>query len=124
MFEGFVTSSAGAQGLFQIMPATGAEVAKWINWPPDYSNADLARPFISMRLGSRYMAQQISTFEGNLYGLAAYNGGPGNAYQWKLSSGDDEDLFFEVIDIEETRQYVQQIFEFYHIYGKLYNSQN
>lgn len=124
MFEGFVTSSAGAQGLFQIMPATGAEVAKWINWPPDYSNADLARPFISMRLGSRYMAQQISIFEGNLYGLAAYNGGPGNAYQWKLSSGDDEDLFFEVIDIEETRQYVQQIFEFYHIYGKLYNSQN
>ncbi len=120
MFEGFVRSSAGARGLLQIMPATGAEVAGWMSWPPDFTPDDLYRPMVSIRLGARYLARQTKDYGGTLFGLAAYNAGPGNAYLWQQLSGDDPDLFFEVIDIEETRQYIQQISEFYHIYQRMY----
>jgi len=40
-YEGFIGSSAGAIGLMQIMPSTGAERATLLNWPEDYSIADL-----------------------------------------------------------------------------------
>jgi soluble lytic murein transglycosylase len=122
MFEGFVYSSAGARGLLQIMPDTGAEIAGWIGWPVDFTADDLYRPNVSIRLGARYLSRQSEEYGGALFGLAAYNAGPGNAYFWKQLSGDDPDLFFEVIDIEETRQYIQQICEFYHIYQRLYDT--
>lgn len=120
MFEGFVRSSAGARGLMQIMPATGSEIADWMSWPPDFTPEDLYRPNISIRLGARYLARQINDYGGTIFGLAAYNAGPGNAYNWKQLSGDDPDLFLEVIDLQETRDYILQISEFYHIYQRMY----
>ena len=123
MFEGFVRSSAGARGLMQIMLATGTEIANWMSWPPGFTPEDLYRPNINIRLGARYLARQINDYGGAIFGLAAYNAGPGNAYNWKQLSGDDPDLFFEVIDIEETRTYIQQISEFYHIYQRMYEVQ-
>lgn len=122
MFEGFVISSAGARGLMQIMPATGTEIAAGMSWPPNFTTDDLYRPNISIRLGAHYLARQIKDYEGALFGLAAYNAGPGNAYTWYQLSGEDQDLFFEIIDIEETRLYIQQISEFYHIYQRLYGT--
>ncbi len=122
MFEGFVISSAGARGLMQIMPATGTEIAAGMSWPPDFTSDDLYRPNISIRLGAHYLTRQINDYDGALFGLAAYNAGPGNAYTWYQLSGDDQDLFFEIIDIEETRQYILQISEFYHIYQRLYGT--
>ncbi|NMB90450.1 MAG: transglycosylase SLT domain-containing protein, partial [Chloroflexi bacterium] len=81
LFEGFAQSSAGARGLMQIMPATGQEIASEMQWPPSYSSQDLYRAVVNVPLGIHYLARQLDYFNSDIYAaLAAYNGGPGNAY--------------------------------------------
>jgi len=122
LFEGFIRSSAGARGLMQIMPDTGAEVAYRIGWPAAYTNDDLYRPLVSLRLGADYLAYQRDIFGGDvMVALAAYNGGPGNAYAWSGLAGGDPDLLVEVIRFEETRNYLKGIYEIFTIYRRLYN---
>ena len=52
---------------------------------------------------------------------SAYNGGPGNANRWLKQTPDDPDLFIELIDYAETRDYVRSIYEIFNIYRRLYN---
>lgn len=121
-FEGFVRSSAGARGLMQIIPSTGQDVAQQLGWPEDYSDEDLYRPMVSVVLGSNYLAKWRDHFDGNLYAaLAAYNGGPGNAIEWLEISGDDPDLFLEVVRFGETRDYIRSIYEIFNLYRRIYD---
>jgi soluble lytic murein transglycosylase len=123
LFEGFVRSSAGARGLMQIIPATGASISSQIGWPIDYVADDLYRPDVSIRFGTHYMASNLAYLDGDLYAaLAAYNGGPGNAKAWRDLSGGDPDLFLEVVRFEETRNYIRNIYEIYVIYRRLYGN--
>jgi soluble lytic murein transglycosylase len=123
MFEGFIHSSAGARGLMQIIPSTGATIAGQLGWPPNYSDEDLYRPDVSVRLGTHYLATNRELFDMDLYAaLAAYNSGPGNAVIWKEIAGDDPDLFLEVVRFEETRNYIRNIYEIYSIYKRLYGT--
>jgi len=122
LFEGFVNSSAGARGLMQIIPATGAEVAANLGWPENYSAADLTRPVVNLTLGMDYLDRQRKLFDGDLYAaLAAYNGGPGNAQAWKQLAADDPDLFLEIIRFAETRDYLRRIYENFSIYRLIYD---
>ncbi len=122
LFESFVRSSAAASGLMQIMPATGADIAKNLGWPPDFTTADLNRPLVNVTLGMDYLDTQRNLFDGNLFAaLAAYNGGPGNANEWLKLAGNDPDLFLEVIRYAETRDYVRSIYEIFNIYRRLYD---
>ncbi len=122
LFEGFVRSNAGARGLMQIIPSTGASIARSINWPVGFEDDDLYRPNVSVRLGTQYMASNRDSLDGDLYAaLAAYNGGPGNASVWKDLAGDDQDLFLEVVRFQETRNYIRLIYEIYNIYRRLYS---
>ncbi len=119
-FETFVVSSAGARGLMQIMPATGQELAERYGYP-DFQVEDLHNPLINIRLGAKYLANQRDYFGGDLYlALAAYNGGPGNAYSWSQLSDGDPDLFLEVIRFEETQRYIRSIAELMNIYRLIY----
>ncbi len=121
LFEGFVRSSAGANGLMQIMPATGEGIVQDLGWPENYSQEDLVRPLVNLHLGVDYLDEQRRLFDGDLYAaLAAYNSGPGNAMVWKELSHDDPDLFLEVIRYPETRDYVRKIYEIFAIYRWLY----
>jgi len=121
-FEGFVRSTAGARGLMQIVPATGQEIANEMDWPPNYSADDLYRPLISVRLGADYLAKWRDHLDGDLYAaLAAYNGGPGNAIQWKEMSNNDPDLFLELVRFEETRNYIRGIYEIFNLYRRFYD---
>ncbi len=52
--------------------------------------------------------------------LAAYNAGPGNTAQWIELANDDPDLFYEVIRFEETRNYIEHVYEFSKMYERLY----
>jgi soluble lytic murein transglycosylase-like protein len=94
LFEGFIDSSVGAQGLMQIMPTTAESIVNRLAWPPNYTSVDLYRPLVSLRLGLDYLAQQRDQFGSGtpadlFVALAAYNGGPGNAAIWKeLAQGD------------------------------------
>jgi soluble lytic murein transglycosylase len=121
LFEGYVSSSAGARGLMQIIPSTGAALASSLGWPPDYTDLDLYRPVVSVTYGGHYLMNNRNLFNGDLYAaLAAYNGGPGNADIWLQMAGGDQDLFVEVIRYQETRDYIRSIYENFVIYRSLY----
>ncbi|MCL4562868.1 MAG: tetratricopeptide repeat protein [Chloroflexi bacterium] len=122
LFDGYARSSAGARGLMQIVPSTGASIAANMAWPANYTDNDLYRPIVSARLGIHYLSQQVSYFDGDMFAaLAAYNAGPGNAAAWNELAGGDPDLFLEVVRIQETRDYIMHIYEVYSIYRWLFN---
>jgi soluble lytic murein transglycosylase len=122
LFEGFVTSHAGARGLMQIIPSTGQEQANRVGWPAEYTSDDLYRPVVSVKLGADYLKRQLNFLRGDIYAaLAAYNGGPGNSAAWKALAPDDPDLFLEVIRFEETRNYIRAIYEVFNIYRRIYD---
>jgi soluble lytic murein transglycosylase len=122
LFESFVQSHASAQGLMQIIPSTGEEIAQELGWPDNYTQRDLYRPIVNIRFGAAYLAKQLDFFNGDLYAaLAAYNGGPGNSLQWKNISNNDPDLFVEIIRFPETQDYVRRIYEIFSIYRRLYD---
>jgi len=123
LFEGFIQSGAGARGLMQIIPTTGGQIVSQLGWPINYDEKDLYRPDVSVTFGTHYLANNRKLLDGNLYAaLAAYNGGPGNALEWKRLSGEDPDLFLETVRFEETRNYIRNIFEIYVIYKRLYGT--
>lgn len=123
LFEGFVNSNAGARGLMQIVPSTGAQIASQIGWPLNYVEDDLYRPLVSIKFGAHYLANNRNYLNQDLYAmLAAYNGGPGNASAWQELSGNDPDLYLESVRFEETRNYIRHIYEIYVIYKRLYGT--
>jgi len=122
LFEGFVHSTAGARGIMQIIPTTGANLAQTLRWPRLYEDDDLYRPYVSVRLGAYYLDSSRDLFDGDMYAaLAAYNAGPGNASIWKELAGDDPDLFLEVIRFRETQDYIRYIYEIYNTYKAIYS---
>lgn len=122
LFEGFVSSTAGAHGLMQIIPDTGQQIASELSWPPAYEQSDLYRPIVSVRFGSYYLSKNRDLLDGNWYAaLAAYNAGPGNAIAWRDLAGTDPDLLLEVVRFEETRNYIRFIYEIFSTYRTLYS---
>lgn len=108
-FDPRAGSSAGALGLTQVIPPTGREVVAALGWQ-GFDPSWLFRPHISIAVGGAYLASQLERFEGNLYhALAAYNGGPGTAVAARDRSGDDVDLFVELLPYAETRSYVRRV---------------
>jgi len=121
LYEGFATSFAAAQGLMQVIPATGYEINSKLNWPPNYQNSDLYRPYVNVRYGVWYLSWVMGLVEGQPYAaLAGYNGGPGNAMEWLGISGKDIDLFVQTVRFDETKLYVERIYEQYSVYRYLY----
>lgn len=121
LFENFATSAAGAQGLSQLLPETGASVAQQLN-RPDYKTGDLYRPAVGIAFGAYYLDQQLDTFGGNVAAaLAAYNAGPGHAARWYGRGSEDFDTFLETVDFAETQRYLKQIYIAHNIYRFLYS---
>jgi soluble lytic murein transglycosylase len=113
--------SSYAIGLMQITPDTGQFIADNLGWPPNYTSDDLLRPMINIGMGASYLMDQRLRFNGDLFTvLAAYNAGPNTAPIWREFSGQDSDLFLEVIRFEETRNYIIGIYEAYKMYQGLY----
>lgn len=109
-----LTSSAGAIGVAQVMPATGPIAAKYAGIPWDPVKFKTDKDY-NMRLGRAYMDAQVSTFGSVQLGLAAYNAGPGAVQKWLRKYGDPRrgeisiDEFVAKIPYTETREYVQKI---------------
>lgn len=121
LFDPTAGSSAGAQGLAQIMPATGEWIAEQLGEP--FQEADLLRPHVSIRYGAFYLAKQLELFGGDvLAALAAYNAGPGNALAWARRAGSDPDLFYEAVSFQETKTYLGLVLWNYHQYRALYSA--
>jgi soluble lytic murein transglycosylase len=121
LFQSFATSFAAAQGLMQIIPSTGQDIANQLNWP-DYQNSDVYRPYVNVHFGTYYLRWVMDNFvdQVDYAALAGYNGGPGNAQTWLGISGPDIDRFVQTVTFDETRRYVTRIYEQYNVYRYLY----
>jgi soluble lytic murein transglycosylase len=74
-FNSSARSHRGAQGLMQIMPATGA----WLADKKDIPRGKLTDPGHNLKLGITYLKHLESEFNGNkMFALVAYNWGPGH----------------------------------------------
>ncbi|MBN1426908.1 MAG: tetratricopeptide repeat protein [Anaerolineae bacterium] len=121
-FEGFATSSASAQGLMQIWPPTGEDIAENLAWP-NYRPSDLQRPYVSVAFGTWLLRDELDRFDEDIYTtLAAYNAGTGRAAEWQTASAGDPDLYVEVITLAEPQAYIRRIYEHYAAYRALYGS--
>jgi soluble lytic murein transglycosylase len=119
-FEPGVASSAGAQGLMQVMPGTAAGIARQMAWP-GYDDHMAYWPYVNVAFGAFYVREWLSHFDGSVFAaLAAYNAGPGNAGAWWELAPKDDDLFAGLININETRVYVQVVWQNYEFYRRLY----
>jgi soluble lytic murein transglycosylase len=120
LFEPTATSYAGARGLSQVMPATGRGIARNLG-VEGFAIEDLYRPSVSIQFGAYYLAVQLKAFDDQiLVALAAYNGGPGNTRRWLDADGEDLDFFAEVLVFDQTRAYLQKVYQGYKIYEQLY----
>jgi len=115
-------SYAGAQGLMQIMPATGKGITSQVGIS-NYNINLLLDPDINIRMGTFYLRQQLDNFGQNkFYCLGAYNGGPGRMSDWVSKRGNmDTDEFIESISYEQSREYVKKVMGNYYFYQMLYD---
>lgn len=120
MFEGLAVSTAYANGLMQIIPSTGREIADQLGWE-GYTTSDLFKPYINIKFGIYYLARWRNGLGNTFAALAAYNAGPGRSATWLRAAGDDPDLFYETITLAEPRLYIRRIVEYYAVYQKLYS---
>jgi soluble lytic murein transglycosylase len=115
-------SSAGAQGLMQLMPATAREQARRLKLRYDLAKLTADESY-NLRLGTDFLGNLVTRY-GGLYPLAAaaYNAGPGNLNKWLARYGDPRNGKVDLIDwmesipFEETRNYVQRVLENLAIY--------
>ena len=109
-FDAGIKSAANAWGLMQILPSTGARVARQIGLKP-FSTASLTRPEINVRLGTQYFADLVKRFNGNTAAaLASYNAGENRVDRWLVERpGLDRDEFIDSIPFPETQGYVKKI---------------
>jgi len=117
-FAADAKSPAGALGLMQLMPSTARYTAKKAG--VRYRKHDLLTPEKNITLGSHYINELLTQFDGNrILASAAYNAGPSRVKKW-LSSTDkqlEHDIWVEIIPFKETRKYVQNILSYSVIYG-------
>ena len=120
LFEEGARSVAAAQGLAQIVPATGAWVAEQIGYA-GYDNSLIYRPFINVKFGAYYLRWTYKYLDQNwVSALVGYNAGPGNSEYWRKIAGADDTIFVELLELNEPRTYVQAIITNLYHYTRLY----
>jgi soluble lytic murein transglycosylase len=118
IFHRRIVSRAGAVGLMQIMPRTGALIAERLG-RRNFSILDLLEPAVSLEFSAWYLRSLLKRFQGRLpLAIAAYNGGPHNVYLWLRSSSRNMplDSFLERIPLRETHRYVRRVLTHYAAY--------
>ncbi len=95
-FNPKAVSRKGALGLMQVMPT-------------NLKSLDISDPFDpeqNIMGGARYFRSMVDRFDGKLpLALAAYNAGPNMVDRYK-----------DIPPIEETRNYVKKVMEFFYLY--------
>jgi soluble lytic murein transglycosylase len=122
LFEEGAQSVAAAQGLAQIIPATGEWIAQQMGFS-NYTNGLVYRPYINVKFGAYYLAWARNYLDGDLVSaLVGYNAGPGNAKFWREIAGADDTVFVELLTLSEPRTYIQQITSHLYHYTRLYGN--
>ena len=125
-FNPTAMSSSNAMGLMQLLVPTAREVAGWngLSFMPE----KLFLPDTNILLGSHYLGYLHSRFNGNsMLSVGAYNGGPNAMQRWVTQLGNlyrtNPDWFIERIPYEQSRSYIQKVYEGYWNYRALYGSE-
>ncbi len=118
IFNPNARSPANAMGLMQVLPATGASVAKAIGLGGYGGASSLYDPDTNITIGTAYLRQLMDKYNGLPYvTIAAYNAGPTPTARWQSQRpGFDPDLWIETISYKETREYVARVLAFSVIY--------
>jgi soluble lytic murein transglycosylase len=114
-------SSAGAEGLMQILPATAYYLAH-LSGGARFTASDLGTPRINVAYGSYYLRYLLDHYKGNeLLAVAAYNGGLANVDGWAArATAAGASLTVAAIPFPETRAYVQRVFDAQRAYRATY----
>jgi soluble lytic murein transglycosylase len=117
-------SSAGAQGLMQILPATAYFIAH-LSGGSRFTAGDLATPSINVAYGSYYLRYLLDHYNGNeTLAVAAYNGGQSNVDSWVAqANAEGRQLTVGAIPFGETRAYVQRVLSAQQAYRAAYPRQ-
>ena len=116
-----IVSSAGAVGLMQVMPSTGAQLAR-ASGLDGFSTESLESAEVNLHLGARFLSEMLDRFGPELpLVLSAYNAGPTRANRWKNFPEHADPLrFTERIPFTETRGYVKNVTRNRDLYRALY----
>jgi len=116
------TSSAGALGLMQLLPATANYIAG-LSGGVRFTTADLATPAINVAYGSWYLRYLLDHYGGReVPAVAAYNAGLGNVDGW-LAHAPGGRLSVGAIPFPETQAYVERVLQAQREYRATYPRQ-
>jgi soluble lytic murein transglycosylase len=106
----------------QVLPSTGAELARARGPRPFDADEHLFRPEVNVYLGMAFFADLRRRFGEDLsIVLSAYNAGPTRARRWReFPEAGDLPRFVERIPFTETRGYVKNVLRNREIYAWLY----
>lgn len=120
-FKADAISSAGAQGLMQIMPKTALQTAK----KTKIRLGSLSDPNVNIPIGCAHLRALLTQFNGSLIlSIAAYNAGVKAVESWIQKYGDPRQPGVDLVDwvekipYAETRNYVQRVLENYGYYSQ------
>jgi len=111
-------SPAGALGLMQLMPGTGAQAAHEIKLGYQ-GQISLLDPETNISLGTHYLSKMQQRFASHrVLATAAYNAGPNRVETWLPQDTDMQaDVWLETVPYKETRTYVRRVLESETIFG-------
>lgn len=121
-FDREVISGAGAVGLMQVLPRTGAELARR-DGIPGFQATQLEVADVNLTLGTLYLRELLDRNNGSLPpALISYNAGPHRYARWREfpEFSADAELMVERIPFRETRLYVKTITAYRYIYRRLW----
>lgn len=117
-FEPIANSNKGAVGLTQIMPGTGADIARRLK----VKEYDLADSATNLRFGAYYLSHLQRRLNGSiLEALFSYNAGLKRFENWKaILPNLPQDILLELLPYAETREYGRKLTTASTMYGTLY----
>jgi soluble lytic murein transglycosylase len=117
-------SSAGAEGLMQILPETAYFIAHR-SGGSRFTASDLATPSINVAYGSYYLRYLLDHYDGQeMLAVAAYNGGLANVDHWVAQAREKGGrLTIAAIPFPETRAYVERVLNAQRDYRAVYARQ-
>lgn len=101
-YDAGAESTAGARGLYQILPSTGRSLARTLGW--EYRDEMLYDARRNTELAAFYLEILSASYDDVGVVLAEYNGGPRNAAHYRTGSSALAD---------ETREYVPKVLDIY-----------
>ena len=118
-FQKNAVSTAGAEGLMQLLPETFSFLANE-KLEEAHESGDLRDPVINVRYGTYYLAYLHERFGDWRTALAAYNAGEGRVAEWLSDPALSANGQLHTIPFAETRDYVQKVSTAYAKYCKKY----